>query len=64
MPAVIAFIVDIWTFFRVILLTNTLIIDETFWHIFRVKNLLYWCNFSILILSLNIFIYKKPLPLP
>lgn len=45
MPAVIAFIVDIWTFFRVILLTNTLIIDETFWHIFRVKNLFYWCNF-------------------
>lgn len=40
MPAVIAFIVDIWTLFRVIL------IDERFWHIFRVKNLLYWCNFN------------------
>lgn len=46
MPAVIAFIVDIWTLFRVILLTNTLIIDERFWHIFRVKNILYWCNFN------------------
>lgn len=46
MPAVIAFIVDIWTLFRVILLTNTLIIDERFWHIFRVENLLYWCNFN------------------